>query len=273
MKENKAAKIFLIPLSVMLITLFTASTASASEVQKIGGATFIGAYTDSLSLSVDNDSFFQAFITGPGDRWESHINIQNSGKKDLQISFLEIQDKLNDPTLLDALDLRILLNDRKVVYEGKYAATTSPLIEWFTLKAGQEATLTVFTSFPSSCGNDYQAKQFSTDWIFEVRAEEPAAENPQKSTDKPDEPVSEEPVKSNNPSSNQTTGHSNPDSGKSDRTNQNDSSQKESIVLTGDTIPVLLYAVIAVASALAIFGIALATKMNRKGGEIDERQI
>ena len=273
MKRARTAFRSIVSLSAMVIILLNASVASASEVKRIGGATFTGTYAEDLSLSVDNDSFFQAFISGPGDRWESHITIKNGGKKDIQVSFLEIRDKLNDPVLLEALDLKILLNDKKVVYEGKYASTTSPLIDWFPLKAGQEEVLTIFTSFPGTCGNAYQAKQFSTDWIFEVRADEPAAPGTQKSTDKPDEQVSRTPDKSSSPSPDQTSERSNQSNGNPNHSSQDDSSQKESIVLTGDTLPVMLYVIIIVAAAIAALGVLLGTKKAGKEDDIDEWQI
>lgn len=258
MKKSKFVYLLILSTSVVLITLLFAVTSPAEEIRKTEGATFIGTYTDSLSISTDNDSFFRVSIMNPGDRWESHITIRNNGEKDIQVSFREILDKLNDPFLLDVLDLKIVLNDKEVVYDGKYAATSSPIIDWFTLKSGKEAVLTVLTGFPDNCGNDYQGKKFDTDWIFEVRAEEPAGSGNQDYTEKRNSTVPPVPEQNNNPPSTHTPDNSRQNDNSQTISNPENSSRKENspkngIVQTGDAFPILRYASMIILAGIALF--------------------
>ena len=297
MNRHITIRIRFVQFAAILTALFLSPPVLAEEIQKIGGATFIGTYADSLSLSVDNDSFFQAYITGPGDKWKSHISIRNGGKKDIQISFREIIDKLDDRTLLEALDLKILLNDVQVLYEGKYASTSSPVIDWFTLKAGQEAVLTVYTGFPESCGNSYQAKQFDTDWIFEVRVQEPDGKTRQDSQDPQKDLTTQKPDKGSDPSSSQTAeqkeaenngspgnshggnpptdsshGSNNPGTSSYGSNNPLGSSQKSGIVQTGDALPVVRCLSILTAASLSIFCIMCIEKRRKQEGNTNGKQ-
>ena len=190
-------KIIMVVLSCFLVAInctvpVHAMDNGGASVQYIGGATFIGEYAENLELSVDNDYFFRADIMNPGDVWESHITVRNPGKKDVEVSLLEILNKLNDSKLLDVLNLRITLSDGTVIYDGKYSKTPTPVIDWIPLRAGETLELLIYKEFPAECGNDFQGTKFETEWVFQIRAEEKTGP-----TDKDDESESKDPEKEN----------------------------------------------------------------------------
>ena len=108
----------------------------------------------------------------PGDHWESEIHVQNNSRKDLEISLLEIINKLPESVLLDIMNLQIVLFDGTVLYNGKYSKTGKPVFPWIPLKPGQELCLIIHTGFPEEAGNEFQGRKFDTNWVFQVRAEE-----------------------------------------------------------------------------------------------------
>lgn len=243
----------------MLLSCRTPSFAadgSTSSVQTIGGATFIGEYADKLELSVDNDYFFRSDIMNPGDAWETRMEIRNTGKKDIEVSLLEIVNKLSDSLLLDVLDLKISLPDGTVIYDGKYSKTRTPVIDWIPLKAGQTLELLIEKSFPAECGNDYQAASFHTEWIFEVRAQKP--ESP--GTGKTGEPSSPGDGGKQDPGSS-GGGKKDDSSGKKD--NATTSAGKDGNVQTGDTTQTIAWILLFLIGSLFAASFLMAAKDTR----------
>lgn len=243
----------------MLLSCRTPSFAAdggTSSVQTIGGATFIGEYADKLELSVDNDYFFRSDIMNPGDAWETRMEIRNTGKKDIEVSLLEIVNKLSDSLLLDVLDLKISLPDGTVVYDGKYSKTRTPVIDWIPLKAGQTLELLIEKSFPAECGNDYQAASFHTEWIFEVRAQEP--ESPD--TGKTGEPSSPGDGGKQDPGS---SGGGKKDGSSDKKDSASAATEKDGNVQTGDTTQTIAWILFLLIGSLFAASFFMAAKDTR----------
>ena len=277
-------------LALILCFLIVTSTlikADTSHVRQVGGATFIGQYADRLELQADNDWFFSEEIMDPGDHWESEIHIRNNSRKDLEISLLEIINKLPESVLLDIMNLRIMLSDGTVLYDGKYSKTENPVFSWIPLKPGQELCLIIHTGFPEEAGNEFQGRKFDTNWVFQVRAEEDQPEaTPTESPSKPTpmvtpntpspmpDPITPSPAAdpdAPNPSRNPDYR----DNGNNNRVPTNvigyrdDGSQKESDVQTGDTADIFTFIVILTDAAAVLFVVIV---YNRKGGHKREEE-
>ena len=271
-----------------LMTAPALAKADTSNVRQVGGAAFIGQYADRLELQADNDWFFSEEVMDPGDQWESEIHVRNNSRKDLEISLLEILNKLPESMLLDIMNLQIVLSDGTVLYDGKYSRTGKPVFPWIPLKPGQELGLVIHTGFPEEAGNEFQGRKFDTNWVFQVRAEEnqpPATptESPSKPTPTPSpntpspvpDPVTPSPA-SDPAAPNPTRIPDNRDNGNNNRAPTNvigyrdDGNQKESDVQTGDTTDIFTFIVILADAAAVLF---VAIVYNRKGGGKREEEI
>ena len=174
---------------LVMLLVVTALPASADvTIIQTKGNTVTADYSDSISISVEDDIFFDEHLMAPGDVYHSLIKIKNASEKDLQVSLIEVKNKNIDPALFEALDLRIDYNS-DVVYEGKYKTIDSPVFGWITIPAHGERDMNITTIFPAECANEYQKTKLLADWVFETRISELDADDDSSNRDRqtPDE--------------------------------------------------------------------------------------
>ena len=234
--------------------------------------TLIGTYAESLKLQSDNDHFFRSKIMNPGDVWNSVILIRNDGRKELEFSLVQILNRMKDASLFNVLQLQIIGKDGQILYNGSYGASGYPVTKWISLSPGEEQYLNIVTAFPGICGNEYQAKGFESDWVFEARAKESAAVSDKDNDQKDPSDRGREQEAGSRPTDSKA------DNGKRNETSPETLSVQEKHypanreVATGDKTPLIPLLLLLLGSlAVTIVYCALIPDQHQKGGRTDEK--
>lgn len=161
--------------SIVLIILFSMMPVHV-HATSIDNVEITGTYSDKFILNVANEKLFDIAIMNPGDVWENDIEIKNDTGYDMEVRLEEVVNKIEDTMLFDVLNVTIIMNG-EVIYEGPY--NSIPASEWVTVKNGETLVFTVILEFPAECGNEYQNKNFDSNWKFAARLPDGVGKEPE----------------------------------------------------------------------------------------------
>lgn len=161
----RAAPVLLVLLLLLLSVL--PQSVWATEHVREDTIELTGTLSGKFELNSSDMELFSLTGMVPGDSWSGRLKVVNKTGTDMDVSLISIISNLEDNMLFEALDL-LLLVDGDVVYSGSYGKTKSPITPKISVPENEPLVFDICVSLPASAGNEYQAKEMDSTWIFEA---------------------------------------------------------------------------------------------------------
>lgn len=182
-----------------MVSMIPTGAAFADEYTSDSNFVITGEFTDRFSITTNQDEIFSMPGAAPGDYYSGTIEVTNNSGATMELCILEIQNKLDDASLFDLLELTIQ-KDGDVLYDGSYGAAGMPVTDYFKIKHGKSIIFDIYVAFPKDAGNAYQGTMMDSLWVFDAHhpgfyyggGDEPEKEEPEKPPviePEPEEPI------------------------------------------------------------------------------------
>lgn len=156
----------LLGILLLLFSVFPLS-AQAAEYNREDVIELTGTFSGTFELNSSDMELFSLTGMVPGDSWSGQLKVLNKTGTDMDISLISIISNLEDTALFEALDLQLIV-DGELVYAGSYGNTASPVTPKISVPKNDPVVFQINVTLPTSAGNDLQAKEMNSTWIFEA---------------------------------------------------------------------------------------------------------
>lgn len=130
-----------------------------------------GTFSGTFELNSSDMELFSLTGMVPGDSWSGTLKVLNKTGTDMDVSLVSIISNLEDTALFEALDLQLIV-DGDLVYAGSYGSTASPVTPKISVPKDDPVVFQITVSLPATAGNELQAKEMNSTWIFEANCAE-----------------------------------------------------------------------------------------------------
>lgn len=156
----------LLGILLLLFSVFPHS-AWATEYTREDVIELTGTFSGTFELNSSDMELFSLTGMVPGDSWSGQLKVLNKTGTDMDVSLISIISNLEDTALFEALDLQLIV-DGELVYAGSYGNTASPVTPKISVPKNEPVVFQINVSLPTTAGNDLQAKEMNSTWIFEA---------------------------------------------------------------------------------------------------------
>ena len=156
----------LLGILLLLFSVFPLS-AQATEYNREDVIELTGTFSGTFELNSSDMELFSLTGMVPGDSWSGQLKVLNKTGTDMDVSLISIISNLEDTALFEALDLQLIV-DGELVYAGSYGNTASPVTPKIPVPKNEPVVFQINVSLPTTAGNDLQAKEMNSTWIFEA---------------------------------------------------------------------------------------------------------